>query len=138
MANMHAAHFYPGADALLRRMKRIGARLGIITSKDELRTGAVLAMIPVTFDVVRTPDATTRGKPAPDHLLAAMATVGVDPAETIYIGDMDSDYEAACRARIDYAHASWGYGEIPPGCSTVLKEISDIEGLVSNVRQAAE
>lgn len=131
MKHMDMASFYSGVEFLLERLERGGAKLGIITSKDELRTSAILAMLPVTFDIVRTPDAFTRGKPAPDHLLTAMAYAAIDPVDTVYVGDMDSDFEAARRAQIDYAHASWGYGDVPAGCTTVLRDLKEVERFVS-------
>jgi phosphoglycolate phosphatase len=127
MENMGSARFYPGVDGALERLASVGVKLGIVTSKDDLRTSAILAMLPVTFDVVRTPSASGRGKPAPDHLLAAMALAEVDPVDTMYIGDMDADCEAASRAQVDYAHASWGYGAPPQGCRLVLREIADLD-----------
>jgi phosphoglycolate phosphatase len=127
MANMQQARFYPGASEMLRRLQAAGLRIGVVTSKDELRTSAILAMLPVTFDVVRTPDRVCRGKPAPDHLLAAAAFANVDPRETVYVGDMDSDFEAAARARIGYAHAGWGYGAVPPGSLLVLDRIDELD-----------
>ncbi len=133
MAHMDVAKFYSGVESLLEYLEQGGAKLGVITSKDELRTSAILAMLPVTFDVVRTPDAFTRGKPAPDHLLTAMAYAAVDPVDTVYIGDMDSDFEAARRAQIDYAHAAWGYGDVPAGCTTVLRNLKEVERFVSTL-----
>jgi phosphoglycolate phosphatase-like HAD superfamily hydrolase len=72
-----------------------------------------------------------RGKPAPDHLLMAMAQAGSDPAETVYIGDMAADHEAARRAGIDYAHADWGYGRRPGDGSWILSSMRDLLELTS-------
>ena len=51
-----------------------------------------------------------KGKPAPDHILYAMSELNMNASDTLYIGDMDVDYEAAKRAHVNYAHALWGYG----------------------------
>ena len=130
MENLGLASFYPGAVEVLLEIGSARISMGIVTSKDQLRTNAILALLPVTFACVQTPDSAMRGKPAPDHLLAAMANVGVDPAEALYIGDMDADYEAANRARIDYAHAAWGYGRPPQDGSCVLSDLSELGRLV--------
>ena len=130
MENLDLARFYPDVIETLSEIGSAGINMGIVTSKDKLRTNAILAMLPITFACVRTPDPAMRGKPAPDHLLAAMAEVGADPAETLYIGDMDADHEAAVRARIDYAHAAWGYGKPPEDESTILSELRDLNELV--------
>lgn len=100
---------FPGIEDALLAVRRTNIPMGIVTSKDKERTRIVLSRFPVAFDYIGTPNF-MRGKPAPDHLLRAMATVGADPAETTYLGDMPVDEEAARRAGCRYAHATWGYG----------------------------
>lgn len=126
MNKIDLATFYPGIEEVLALLQKEDIALGIVTSKDRHRTGAILAKLPVRFEVIKTPNEQFRGKPAPDHLLAAMAEANVDPSETIYIGDMDADYEAAARAGIDYAHASWGYGQAPSGGTKILGTTQEI------------
>lgn len=104
------AMFYPRTQETLQRLKDQGRSLGIVTSKDAVRTKAVISHLKLPFATIQSPKAPYRGKPAPDHLLLAMAEAGVDPKETVYIGDMETDHQAAVRAGIDYIHAAWGYG----------------------------
>ena len=126
MQHLDLAGFFEGASDTLVALQKRGIKLGIVTSKDKLRTNAILAMLPVDFTVIQTPNRTLRGKPAPDHLLVAMANACTDPANSIYIGDMDPDYEAAERAGIDYLHASWGYGERPASSVRQVDTFRDI------------
>lgn len=105
------ATFFPGVPEALARLVDMGVKIGVVTSKDAPRTKAVLGQLDVRFSTVQSPNHKFRGKPAPDHLLIAMAEAGEDPVDTIYVGDMETDWQAACRAGIDYVHASWGYGE---------------------------
>ncbi|MBO0904152.1 HAD family hydrolase [Jiella sonneratiae] len=112
---------FDGVEAMLATAAASGVKLGIVTSKDSARTQLVLDRLDVSFMVVMTPEDRLRGKPAPDHLLYAMATCNIDPVETIFVGDMESDAEAARRAGIDYAHAEWGYGERPAQCAFVAE-----------------
>jgi D-glycero-D-manno-heptose 1,7-bisphosphate phosphatase len=49
-------------------------------------------------------------KPSPWMLLQAIQDVGVQLDEALYIGDMDSDREAARRAGIDYIEAARFFG----------------------------
>jgi HAD superfamily hydrolase (TIGR01509 family) len=107
---MDVVNFYEGARNFLLTLQSQGRKIGIVTSKDGKRTGILLERLGIHFDTVQTPCSAYRGKPAPDHLLVAMAETGTDPADTIYIGDMDSDCLAAKRAGVDYIHAAWGYG----------------------------
>jgi D-glycero-D-manno-heptose 1,7-bisphosphate phosphatase len=45
-------------------------------------------------------------KPAPGMLLSLMGQFGVSADETIYVGDMDSDRQAAEAAGVTFIHAS--------------------------------
>jgi len=95
---------------VVKKIKEMGIRTGVVTSKDEARTMEIIKMLDVLFDVIECPNAESRGKPNPDPLFRAMLKCQRDPSETLYIGDMDVDMEAAKRAGIDYIHADWGYG----------------------------
>jgi phosphoglycolate phosphatase len=130
MDNLDVLRFYPGVAETLRSLLKAELKIGIVTSKDQLRTNAILAMLPITFSCVQAPDGRTRGKPAPDHLLMAMAQTGVDPADTLYVGDMTADYEAANRAGVEYAHAQWGYGPQPGPDCWVLSDMQDLLALI--------
>ena len=44
-----------------------------------------------------------------------MAFCNVDPHETYYVGDMQSDMFCANRAGVDFIHAKYGYGEVECG-----------------------
>ena len=102
--------FFDECIELLKEFKKDGLKIGIVTSKTAERTEKIVQTMGVDFNVVECPNDKSRGKPNPDPLLKAMFKCGKDPIETIYIGDMPVDCEAACRAKIDYIHANWGYG----------------------------
>lgn len=123
--------FFEGVEELLLELKGLGKKLGVVTSKDGERTKIVLDRLPVTFDFIHTPGTDgCRGKPAPDPLLMASAVANEDPSDTVYIGDMDPDSEAACRAGIDYIHAAWGYGGRPAEFSALCDDIKGLAGLL--------
>lgn len=119
------ATFFPGVREALAEIRDMGVKMGVVTSKDEPRTRAVLSTLDIRFASVQSPNDVLRGKPAPDHALVAMAEAGVDPRETIFVGDMETDWQCARRAGIDYVHAGWGYGE-PIASVTNLKSISEL------------
>jgi phosphoglycolate phosphatase len=95
---------------VVETIKKMGLRIGVVTSKDKTRTLEIIKRFNLLFDVVECPEAKGRGKPNPDPLFRAMLKCQRDPSETLYIGDMDVDMEAARRAGIDYIHVDWGYG----------------------------
>lgn len=122
---LEEAMFFPNVKDTLNQLHHSGIKLGIVTSKDKLRTNAVLQQIDTPFVTIQSPSERYRGKPAPDYLMIAMAEAAEDPSDTLYIGDMSTDYEAARRAGIDYVHASWGYGE-PIKLVDSIRNISDL------------
>ena len=119
---MGSAPFYPNVKDYLSFLLANQVKIGIVTSKSAERVSPVLKRLGIDFSVVKAPDDICRGKPAPDHLLMAMALVNVDPEDTVFIGDMDVDGMAAKRANIDYLHASWGYGH----CGDEVIKLNDI------------
>lgn len=123
------ANFFDGVPETLAELAARGLKLGVVTSKDEPRTKAVLSQLDVVFSSIQCPSDRFRGKPAPDHILIAIAESGEDPADTLFVGDMETDCIAACRAGIDYIHAAWGYGEAPSSALT-LPSIRDLPRLV--------
>jgi len=116
---------FSGAQQYLQFLQESDILIGIVTSKEKERAQKILNKFKNQFSVVRTPDGICRGKPAPDHLLMAVALENVDPSETLFVGDMDVDSIAAKRAGIDYVHASWGYGSCGED-EYQLKVFSDI------------
>lgn len=125
--NIDLVRFYPEVEKTLLVLKSAGMHFGMVTSKDAFRTEMIVKQLPVKFVAIQTPNCTFRGKPAPDHLLVAMAEANVDPEDTAYVGDMDTDAEAAERAGVDYVHAEWGYGKLPKKVFTVARKFSDLQ-----------
>lgn len=124
--NFDLATFYPFVEESLQKIEDHGIKLGIVTSKDQERTNIVLKRLPVKFSSVQTPNPRFRGKPAPDHLLAAMADLNVDPKDSLFVGDAEVDAMAALRAGVDYCHANWGYGDTKLDHVTFLNDIQSL------------
>tara|TARA_R110000796_G_C14554276_1_gene434182 strand:- start:1140 stop:1748 length:609 start_codon:yes stop_codon:yes gene_type:complete len=103
--------FFPEVEETLIKLRDLGVKIGVVTSKDAIRTKLILKHLEINFITVQCPDPRIRGKPAPDHILMAMVEAGEDPANTIFVGDMPTDQHAAVRSGVDYVHASWGYGD---------------------------
>lgn len=112
---------YPSVCEELSRLKEMGLKVSIVTSKPLVRAEAIAertGLVGVVDSLVAPESvAAGRGKPEPDSLLMACINVGVAPAETLYVGDMKSDRDCASAANIDYAHAEWGY-QSKDGAST--------------------
>ena len=123
--NFYLATFYPHVEESLQTIEAHGIKLGIVTSKDKDRTKLTLNRLPVKFLSVQTPNSRFRGKPAPDHLLSAIAELNIDPKDALYVGDAEVDAMAALRAGVDYCHANWGYG------NTKLEHVTFLDDMKS-------
>jgi phosphoglycolate phosphatase len=121
---------YEGVNSLLIKLQQKKIKIGVVTSKEKARTKIILNKLDVEFSVIKTPDDICRGKPAPDHLLMAMALLNVDPIDTLFVGDMLVDYLAAQRAGIDYVHANWGYGACDDSNILHIDKISELTEFV--------
>jgi phosphoglycolate phosphatase-like HAD superfamily hydrolase len=100
-----------GWDVTLAELRRRRHPLGIVTSLPVWLAQALLlrAALEPAVDVV----IANARKPSPAGIIKALAVLGTTPSEAdLYVGDTPIDGEAARRAGISFAWASWGYG--PP------------------------
>lgn len=124
--------FYEGVESVLGQLNNNNIKTGIVTSKNTFRTHKIIDLLGFAFDIVQTPNDVLKGKPAPDHILYAMSELDLNSSDTLYIGDMDVDYEAAKRAYVDYAHALWGYGACNDENVIKLENITQLLDVVLN------
>lgn len=105
-----ASRPYPGAQALLRRLRAAGVRTALCTNKAEAVTHRLLSALRLDrfFDAVVTGDAAVGRKPAPGPLLHALDLVG--GARALMVGDSVYDLRAAQAADMPVAWVSFGYG----------------------------
>lgn len=103
---------YEGGDALLRRLKKNGAYLALVTMKLKVPTLKILAAHGLDmFDAVITFDDVDKRKPDPDSLFKLCDRFGVDAADTLVIGDTVTDIRYAQAAGADCCAVEYGYGE---------------------------
>lgn len=87
----------PWARGGLRRLRRHGVRLGIVTAsmRAVVEPGMTRLNLDGLFEVVVCADDVARGKPHPEALLRALEELGLPPAEARYVGDTPTDLEMA-------------------------------------------
>ncbi len=124
--------FYEGVEFVLGQLANNNIKIGIVTSKNTIKTQKILDLLGFAFDIVQTPNDALKGKPAPDHILYAMSELNMNASDTLYIGDMDVDYEAAKRAHVNYVHALWGYGTCNDGNAIKLENITQLLDIILN------
>jgi phosphoglycolate phosphatase len=123
----HVEPLFDGIAETLATLRASGFLLAVATGK--ARRGLLATLdrhgLTAVFDVLQTAD-DAPGKPHPGMLLNAMATLGVDPMDTVMIGDTTFDMEMARAARVAAIGVGWGYHESDEltqvGARTVVAE----------------
>jgi putative hydrolase of the HAD superfamily len=98
---------FPDAEPALKIAKSNGWRIGVLTNGATLQQNAKLAAIGLAslVDVVATSQSLGFSKPAPEAYLLTCEALGVDPAETLMIGDnLELDVVAARAAGLSAEH----------------------------------
>lgn len=133
---------YPGVAELLTDLADAGVRTGVVTSKR--RETALLAMRGVGIEglapLLSTLEDTERHKPLPDPLLHGAQTLGVDPADCVYVGDAAVDVAAARAAGMAAVGVSWGAvprevleASGPDAVVDTVEELRQVVGLPASV-----
>jgi phosphoglycolate phosphatase len=134
---------FPGArEALENLSRRTGISLGLATGKS--RRGVYLFLeredLRHIFATVQTAD-DAPSKPHPAMLAQAMAAVGVQPHETVMIGDTSFDMAMAHAAGVRGIGVGWGYHGpdelIRAGASDTVLDFEALLNLLSPVRASA-
>ncbi len=120
-----------GAREVIEQLDRSGVFLAIATGKN--RRGLVASLerhgLGSHFTTLKTAE-DGPGKPHPGILLDAMAEVGVEPEETLLIGDTIYDIQMAQNAGADALGVAWGYHEtgelLAAGAAAVLNDFAQL------------
>ena len=101
---------YPGIPELLEQLHNAGLRLAVVSNKGDAAVQELMAsFFPGTFDAVAGEREGVRRKPAPDTVDAVMRMMGVQPRETLFVGDSEVDVATAANAGCDAVMVTWGY-----------------------------
>jgi pyrophosphatase PpaX len=98
-----------GIVELMRRLRAVGLRLAVVTSKlrDTARRGLALCRLDGMFEHLVAKEDTRRHKPDCEPLIYALALLQADAEETAYVGDSPLDVEAADGAGVRSIAALW-------------------------------
>jgi HAD superfamily hydrolase (TIGR01509 family) len=116
----------PEVPETLQRLGEAGVRLGVCTGRSRREAAALIRESGLPIDLLIAREDTTRPKPAPDGLLAAVALLGLRTGEAIFVGDGPDDARqgtaAGIRTVLVAASAGWQPGvEVVDGMAQVLK-----------------
>ena len=115
---------YPGTVEALRELQRRGAKVAVISNKNDPAVQALgkkyFPDIPVLGEIPPMPR-----KPAPDMIDYMLDKLGVSGEDAVYVGDSEVDIVTAQNSRMDFIGVSWGFRgrekllEIAPGATVV-------------------
>ena len=103
---------YEGIDEALVKLKENGAKLAIVTHKNEKFINNMLAVYSHIGSLFNTVCATNveREMTKTDMLRKVCADLEVDPSDAMFVGDSYVDASAAEEAGVDFAAALYGWG----------------------------
>jgi phosphoglycolate phosphatase len=87
------AQVYPEVPELLRRLRKRGIKVAIVTRNCRAAVERILAENPLVYDTLLTRDEVIAAKPDPEHLLAALRLLDVEPQRTLMVGDHPMDVQ---------------------------------------------
>lgn len=131
---------FPHVIETLEILKNAGKKLAVVTSRRRFSLEKILHSTDTArfFDVLVTPEDTTRHKPDAEPALKAMSLLGADKTSTVFTGDALYDICSGNRAGIDTVFVNWSHAElssftvIPTWAIDSLQELT----LCLNSRQA--
>jgi HAD superfamily hydrolase (TIGR01509 family) len=93
---------FPGAQALLVRLRKEGLRLAVASSSKDDMLRRLLSLVGAEdlLESGASSDDADRSKPDPDIVTAALKRLGEPPAQAVMVGDTPYDVEAARAAGI--------------------------------------
>ena len=102
---------FEGVDEVLTRLESKGITWGIVTNKPRRFTVPLVHILGLDQRAwcVISGDTTAHAKPHPDPLRLAASEVRVAPAQCVYVGDAETDVEAARAAGMASVVALFGY-----------------------------
>lgn len=132
---MNLVRPFPNAISTLQTLRAAGIRCAAVTARSRVSSlgtldGAGLAGL---LEVVISAEDTTRTKPYPDPVLAALVKLGMDPASAAMVGDTAADIEAGRAAGVTTIGALYGFfGEPLRECNPdhVVDDIADVLALL--------
>jgi N-acetyl-D-muramate 6-phosphate phosphatase len=102
---------FEGGDEMLTELERRGIAWGIVTNKPGWLTDPLLVEVKLNTRAraVVSGDTLPERKPHPMPLLHAAATMNIEPAHCVYVGDAERDMQAAQAAGMFALVAGYGY-----------------------------
>jgi phosphoglycolate phosphatase len=132
---------YEPAPAVLATLRSRGVSTAIVSTKYRYRIESILADCGLAgaVDFIVGGEDVTRHKPDPEGLERALAGLGIDGADALYVGDHPVDGHAAARAGVRFVRVLTGedFGDEPWAGIRPLVTVADVGALPAVVDSLA-
>ena len=106
---------YDGVVGTLSKLKLMGVKLGLCTNKPEKHARELLkrlGLIDFFKDSFIGSDTVGVAKPDPKPLLEAIYRLNKKPEDVFFVGDTNTDADAAKNAKVDFIFCEYGHGSL--------------------------
>jgi phosphoglycolate phosphatase len=125
------ADVHPGVPELLKRLRQRGIKVGIVTRNCRAAVERILDRSALIYDVLLTRDDVETVKPDPEHLLAALRLLDVEPRRALMVGDHPMDVRAGRITGTKTVAVLTGYSPAerfaPEKPDLILKQVGELE-----------
>ncbi|MDQ2666768.1 MAG: HAD-IA family hydrolase [Gemmatimonadota bacterium] len=130
-------HAYDGVVDTLRSLSSAGHAMAVVTSKSDWLALRALEFVGISdlFPVLVGCDTCVNHKPHPEPVERALALLGVEPANALFVGDSPHDIQSGRGAGVFTVGATWGaFSQAEMAASGADILISDIAELPTVVQ----
>ncbi len=126
---------YPGILPLMERLRARGLKQVIISNKPDPAVQELARFyFPGLLETAVGESETVRRKPDPDAVLEAVAQMGLQTADCVYVGDTEVDLATARNAGMDCIAVSWGFRSkeqlLAAGAVRIADTAEELEALI--------
>ena len=129
--NVNEITLFDGQRDLFSRLRDNDITISIITSKPRINAEHLVEKFGIDTDSLVCGNDFSVGKPHPLPMEKLLQHLNIDSGETVYVGDMLSDFQFAVNSNVDFIFFSGGeYSDIndlvvnPRGVATSLKDLA--------------
>lgn len=134
----------PGVLEVLETLKGMGLKIGLCTINSEKSVCYILKRFKITrfFDGITPRDGIRNVKPSSEHLEATLKTLGVNPKETIVVGDGTTDMKCASALGTVAVGLSTGVSTskelVDSGANYLITSITDLPALIKQINAVSQ
>ncbi len=137
LKNVNLAKKYPSTIKVLKKIRKMGTRIGVITGRYRKSTEQILEKMGLQkfVDILVCGDDFEESKPGPKPYLSAIQKLGLKPKECLVVGDGWVDVTAGKKAGCTVARAMYGYGAREECMEQADMQISKLEEVIDCILQ---